>query len=41
MSLLNSLRKGMRFFLMSFGVSSQTKKPQPAPRTAPTDKSKQ
>ena len=27
MSLLDSLRKGFRFFLMSFGVSSPTKKP--------------
>ena len=32
MSLIDSLRKGLRFFLMSFGVSSQAKKkPQPAP----------
>jgi hypothetical protein len=27
MSLLDSLRKGFRFFLMSFGISSPTKKP--------------
>ena len=34
MSLIDSLRKGLRFFLMSFGVSSQAKKPQPAPPPA-------
>jgi hypothetical protein len=27
MSLLTSLRKGFRFFLMSFGISSASKKP--------------
>jgi hypothetical protein len=27
MSLLGSLRKGFRFFLMSFGISSASKKP--------------
>ncbi|HEY1578839.1 MAG TPA: hypothetical protein VGF82_17350 [Terracidiphilus sp.] len=27
MNLLESLRKGFRFFLMSFGISSPTKKP--------------
>jgi hypothetical protein len=27
MSLMDSLRKGFRFFLMSFGISSPTKKP--------------
>jgi len=27
MSLLNSLRKGFRFFLMSFGISSSSRKP--------------
>jgi hypothetical protein len=36
MSLLSSLRKGIRFFLMSFGVSSQAKKPQPAPPRTPS-----
>ncbi len=36
MSLLNSLRKGMKFFLMSFGISSPAKKPQAAkPATKP------
>ena len=38
MSLLLSLRKGIRFFLMSFGVSSQAKKPKPAaPPARPGD----
>jgi len=36
MSLLDSLRKGFRFFLMSFGISSPSTKPQvnsqPKPR---------
>jgi hypothetical protein len=32
MSVLDSLRKGFKFLLMSFGVSSPAKKP-PAPRT--------
>ena len=27
MSLVDSLRKGFRFFLMSFGISSPAKKP--------------
>jgi hypothetical protein len=31
MSILESLRKGFRFFLMSFGISSSSKK---APATA-------
>ncbi len=35
MSLLDSLRKGLRFFLMSMGVSSPAKKTQPAPKPAP------
>lgn len=35
MSLLNFLRKGFGFFLMSMGVSSPAKKPQPAPKPAP------
>jgi hypothetical protein len=30
MSVMDSLRKGLRFFLMSFGVSSPAKKPKPA-----------
>jgi hypothetical protein len=32
MSVVDSLRKGLKFFLMSLGVSSPEKKPQPAPR---------
>jgi hypothetical protein len=34
MSLLDSLRKGFNFFLLSFGVSAPAKKPQPAPKPA-------
>ena len=34
MSLLDSLRKGFGFLLMSFGVSSPAKKPKPAPKPA-------
>ena len=34
MSLTDSLRKGLRFFLMSLGVSSPDKKPKPAPKPA-------
>lgn len=30
MSVMDSLRKGLRFFLMSFGVSSSNGKPKPA-----------
>jgi hypothetical protein len=30
MSVLDSLRKGFGFFLMSFGISSPAKKPAPA-----------
>lgn len=30
MSLADSLRKGLKFFLMSLGVSSPDKKPKPA-----------
>jgi hypothetical protein len=30
MSVMESLRKGIKFFLMSFGVSSPDKKPRPA-----------
>ncbi|MGB6194558.1 MAG: hypothetical protein WBF42_18990 [Terracidiphilus sp.] len=29
MSAIDSLRTGLRFFLMSLGISSQIKKPQP------------
>ena len=32
MSLLTTLRKGLKFLLMSMGVSSPEKKPKPAPR---------
>jgi hypothetical protein len=35
MSLLDSLRKGFRFFLMCFGVSSPTKKPPSNPPRKP------
>jgi hypothetical protein len=35
MSLLDSLRKGFSFFLLTFGVSSPVKKPRPA--TKPPD----
>lgn len=34
MSLLDSLRKGFSFFLMSMGVSSPAKKAKPAPKPA-------
>jgi hypothetical protein len=34
MSLLDSLRKGLDFLLLSFGVSTPTRKPQPAPKPA-------
>ncbi|MDR3740482.1 MAG: hypothetical protein P4L40_15820 [Terracidiphilus sp.] len=34
MSLAESLRKGLKFFLMSMGVSSPNKKPTPAPKPA-------
>ena len=32
MSLLDSLRKGLSFFLLSMGVSAPPKKPQPSPK---------
>jgi hypothetical protein len=35
MSVLDSLRKGLKFFLMSFGVSSPAKKPVPMPKPGP------
>jgi hypothetical protein len=35
MSLLDTLRKGFSFLLMSFGVSSPAKKPRPAAKPAP------
>jgi len=34
MSVLDSLRKGFSFLLLSFGVSSQAKKPKPASKPA-------
>jgi hypothetical protein len=35
MSVFDSLRKGLGFVLMSFGVSSPAKKPKPTPKPAP------
>jgi hypothetical protein len=35
MSLVDSLRKGFKFFLMSMGVSTPEKKPRPPSPTAP------
>ena len=35
MRILDSLRKGFSFLLLSFGVSSPAKKPRPAPKPAP------
>ena len=35
MSVLDSLRKGFGFFLMSFGVSSPAKKPKPTTKPGP------
>ena len=35
MSVLDSLRKGFGFLLLSFGVSSPAKKPRPARKPAP------
>ena len=35
MSVLDSLRKGFGFFLMSFGISSPAKKEKPAQKPAP------
>jgi hypothetical protein len=35
MSVLDSLRKGFGFLLMSFGISSPAKKPKPAPLPTP------
>jgi len=35
MSLVDSFRKGLRFFLMSFGISSPAKKPPPKPASRP------
>jgi len=38
MSIVDALRKGFGFFLMSMGVSSPTKKPPPAQKPAPKTK---
>lgn len=35
MSVLDSLRKGFSFFLMSMGVSSPARKAKPRPKPAP------
>ncbi|MGA9670747.1 MAG: hypothetical protein WBQ94_16170 [Terracidiphilus sp.] len=35
MSILDSLRKGFGFLLMSMGVSSPAKKPKPVPKPTP------
>ena len=35
MKLLDSLRKGFRFLLMSFGVSTPAKKPGPSSKPGP------
>ena len=35
MSLLDSLRKGFGFLLLSMGISSPAKKPRPTPKPAP------
>ena len=40
MSLLDSLRKGFGFFLLSMGVSSPANKPRPAPKPAPKDQAR-
>jgi hypothetical protein len=34
MNVLDSLRKGFSFFLLTMGVSSPEKKPKPAPKPA-------
>jgi|CZKF01.1.fsa_nt_gi hypothetical protein len=40
MSVLDSLRKGFNFLLLSFGVSSPSSKPATNPRPAPKPSSK-
>jgi len=35
MSVLDSLRKGLGFLLMSFGISSPSKKAKPGPKITP------
>jgi hypothetical protein len=39
MSVFNSLRKGFGFLLMSFGISSPSKKAKPAVKVAPKPES--
>lgn len=39
MNVLDSLRKGLGFLLMSFGVSSPARKPRPTPKPAPKPES--
>ena len=39
MSVIDSLRKGLKFFLMSMGISSPPKKARPAPKPAPKPES--
>jgi hypothetical protein len=39
MSVIDSLRKGLKFFLMSMGVSSPQKKAKPAAKPAPKPES--
>jgi hypothetical protein len=40
MSVMESLRKGLKFFLMSFGVSSPDKKPRPVKNSAPPEETR-
>jgi hypothetical protein len=39
MNVLDSLRKGLDFLLMSFGVSSPARKPRPGAKPAPKQES--
>jgi hypothetical protein len=39
MSVLDSLRKGFGFLLLSMGISSQAKKPRPERKPTPKDES--
>jgi hypothetical protein len=41
LSLLDTLRKGFGFLLMSMGVSRPTQKPKPAAKPAPTPESRE
>jgi hypothetical protein len=41
MSILDSLRKGFGFLLMSFGVSRPAAKAKPAPKPAPKPESRE